>query len=122
MPLSSQPGRKSEASRHQEGSDASSNPCSGPFSHVAQHALSHAILTHANLSNTSLFAADLSSAILSDAILNNAPLTGANLIGTNLIGANLTDALLRGAHIINEQLADVRSLKGAILPEGSTHL
>src|SRR5258708_525491 len=83
--------------------------------------LSHANLTHTNLSNTHLFAADLSSAMLTDAILTNATLTDADLTGATLTGANLTDALLRGAHIVNGQLADVRSLKGAILPDGSTH-
>ena len=121
MLSSSQPGRKSKATPHKEVADASSNPLSLTFLTCGAACIEAYNLTHTNLSNTSLFAADLSSAMLTDAILTNATLTDANLTGATLTGANLTDALLRGAHIVNEQLADARSLKGAILPDGSTH-
>jgi len=78
--------------------------------------LSHADLSHATLSNANLSGVNLSGANLFGADLSHATLTQAFLFE-----ATLTDALLRGAHILNEQLTDVRSLKGAILPGGSTH-
>src|SRR5260370_403023 len=83
--------------------------------------LSNADLTHAFLFEATVTTANLSNANLSDANLSEAKLTDADLTGATLTGANLTDALLRGARIVNGQLADVRSLKGAILPDGSTH-
>jgi uncharacterized protein YjbI with pentapeptide repeats len=63
----------------------------------------------------------LSEAILKEAFLNEASLKGvlldeADLTEAYLPGADLTEARL----ITNEQLAHVRSLKGATMPDGQT--
>jgi len=68
-------------------------------------------LGHANLTNAALGEADLSSAYLVDADLSHA-----NLKGTDLSYANLA-----GATVTNQQLNEARSLKGATMPDGSTH-
>lgn len=73
--------------------------------------LSYADLFGANLTNCRLANADLSHADLSQATLRNADLTRVDLSGAKLIGAKITD----------EQLAQARSLAGAILPDGSTY-
>jgi hypothetical protein len=63
--------------------------------------------------------ADLSTANLQGADLREACLSGTNLTGANLVGANLSGARLIGARVTPAQLASVRSLHGAILPDGS---
>jgi hypothetical protein len=65
--------------------------------------------------------ADLSGTDLSDVNLNGADLDGANLSGANLQGADLSGADLTGAKISKEQLVTVKSLKGAIMPDGTKH-
>ncbi|HNB53630.1 MAG TPA: pentapeptide repeat-containing protein [Anaerolineales bacterium] len=62
--------------------------------------------------------ANLNWADLSGADLNGADLTGANLSYASLQGADLSRAKLTGAQITPEQLASVRSLKEATLPDG----
>lgn len=63
--------------------------------------------------------ADLSTADLQGTDLREACLSGTNLTGANLLGANLSGARLTGAIVTPNQLALVRSLHGAILPDGS---
>jgi uncharacterized protein YjbI with pentapeptide repeats len=76
----------------------------------------HATITDTELSNCRLVGADLSSANLNNVILKNTDLTDANLKG-----ANLSNVDLRGAKVTSEQLALAKSLKGTIMPDGSTH-
>ena len=93
--------------------------------------LSHAIilrailiktnLSEADLSHTLLCEADLSEADLSHALLCGADLRSANLSGAILSEATLDGADLREAIVTSEQLQTARSLKGAILPDGSPH-
>ena len=63
-------------------------------------------LTEAYLGRASLRDADLSSADLRDA----------DLRGANLCGANLREAI-----VTDEQLAQAKSLRGAIMPDGTKH-
>ena len=95
---------------------------------LRQANLSGAYLQRADLRQANLSGADLSGANLSDAIFfrtiyvprafggtiilpNSANLSGADLSGANLSGAKFTD----------EQLAEVRSLEGATMPDGTKH-
>ena len=71
----------------------------------------NACLTGADLSNTILYANDLS----------GADLRNADLSGANIAEADLSNANLLGATISIEQLAQVKSLKGATLPDGTIH-
>jgi hypothetical protein len=102
----------------------------------SQANLSRADLNGANLSGSNLKWADFSLANLSAADLSRAysyetnlwaaNLRGANLRGANLITssieeANLEGADLKGARVSEEQLKKVRSLEGAIMPDGSKH-
>jgi hypothetical protein len=63
--------------------------------------------------------ANLSWADLSGADLSGADLTGANLSYASLQGADLTKAKLTGAIVTSEQLENVRSLKDAVMPDGT---
>ncbi len=88
--------------------------------------LQGASLVEAKLLFADLIRADLSEADLQDANLAGTDLSGANLSktdmqGANLHNANLNGADLKGAKITEEQLKDVKSLKGTILPDGSKH-
>ena len=83
-------------------------------------------LRNADLHRTSLSSANLSGTLLSGADLNGANLAHANFSETELSGVNLKGAYLNGANLKNailtdEQLAQVGSLKGAIMPDGSIH-
>ena len=101
------------------GADLSGASLSGAsLSGARLHAgdLNGADLTGADLSNIDLRWASLNSADLSKTILHGADLTSANLSGTSLSGA-----YLRKAIVTNEQLAQAKSLKGAILPDGTKH-
>ncbi len=67
---------------------------------------------------------DLEGAELRDVDLNQTFLEGIDLSGADLIGANfdnidLSNANLSGTKVIDEQLALAKSLKGAVLPDGS---
>jgi serine/threonine-protein kinase len=53
--------------------------------------------------------------------MRGAGLVVANLSEADLNGANLIRADLRGAKVTDEQLSRAKSLKGAIMPDGSTH-
>jgi uncharacterized protein YjbI with pentapeptide repeats len=79
-----------------------------------------------NLSGADLAYADLSTAYLRGADLSFADLQNANLSGTDLREADLREANpsgadLSGATVTTEQLEKAKSLKGAIMPDGSKH-
>lgn len=86
-------------------------------------------LTKANLCDSSLCRSNLSRTELDEkptnlagANLSRADLTEANLAGANLHGADLKKAKLSGATgTTPEQLAEAKSLKGAIMPDGKEH-
>ena len=58
---------------------------------------------------------------LTDGSLQEALLSGADLRGADLSGADLSGADLSGANLTDEQLAQARSLEGAIMPDGTKH-
>ena len=83
-------------------------------------------LIFADLIDTQLLGVNLQGACLQGAYLQGACLQGANLHNANLLGADLRDSILQdtylqGANISNEQLATVKSLKGATMPDGTKH-
>jgi uncharacterized protein YjbI with pentapeptide repeats len=83
-------------------------------------------LREANLAKAVLCRADLRGANLRGADLGGAYLLGANLFGatlleTNLLGADLSEANLLGTTVTDEQLAQVKSLAGATMPDGTKH-
>jgi uncharacterized protein YjbI with pentapeptide repeats len=70
-----------------------------------------------------LYKADLREARVQKADLQEADLQGADLKEADLQGANLRIAFLEGANLLEanvteDQLADTRSLQGAIMPNG----
>jgi uncharacterized protein YjbI with pentapeptide repeats len=88
--------------------------------------LGEAELIGAQLPEADLRGANLSLANLSEANLNGTELSRANLIGANLSkaglsGANLSRAILSGAEVTAEQLAQVKSLEDAILPDDTKY-
>ena len=88
--------------------------------------LGDANLNIAELQGAKLQGAYLSGANLVNANLQDADLRGAALRGTKLKfavldGADLSRADLNGANVTNEQLSTVKSLEGAILPDGTIH-
>ena len=88
--------------------------------------LSYADLSDAELENVHLQEVNLWCANLENTNLRHADLEGANLPyaffkNTNLSSANLERANLEHAIVTPEQLQKARSLKGAIMPDGSTY-
>lgn len=88
--------------------------------------LSGADLRGANLILANLMSADLSKANISDASFIEADLFGAKLVGANLKNsilrnANLEEVDFTGAKVSHEQLAQAKSLKGAIMPDGTKY-
>jgi hypothetical protein len=85
--------------------------------------LGEANLSEAFMPGADLWGAELSGAELSGAVLSGAYLRKANLSGANLSGANLSEAdLSEAVGITNEKLEQqAKSLKGAIMPDGSKH-
>jgi uncharacterized protein YjbI with pentapeptide repeats len=80
--------------------------------------LREADLNGTNLKNSNLRCADLTNADLSNTDLSNAELRDAELRDADLSGANL--AGVRG--VANEELEQqAKSLKGAIMPDGSKY-
>ncbi len=75
----------------------------------------------ANLVEANLVEANLSKADLSKANLSGANLFGADLSEADLFGAHLDEANLSKAKVTEEQLKEAKSLRGATLPDGSTH-
>ena len=81
--------------------------------------LRNATLTNADLKGANLYHAVLKNANLSGAILIDADLSEADLSNANLEGVNLKDAIIS---ITNEALEkQAKSLKGATMPDGTTH-
>jgi len=78
-------------------------------------------LNRADLREATMRAANLSEADLRAAKLQGASLLGANLHRANLADADLSEATLYSANILPEQLEQAKSLKGATMPDGSTH-
>ena len=78
-------------------------------------------LRGADLSSTKLIEANLRGANLREANLYATDLSYARLSGAKLFGANLHEATLRGATVTPDQLEQAKSLKGAIMPDGSIH-
>jgi len=74
-----------------------------------------------HLSKANLVSADLRGANLTGANLKGAQLSGADLRGAELNGADLSEANLRIAKVTPEQLANVKSLAGATMPDGTKH-
>jgi hypothetical protein len=88
--------------------------------------LESAIIQMVALSRARMLRANLSHVNLQNSDLQNADLKGANLEGANLGGATLNhvdlkDADLTNAKVTSEQLSTARSLKGAIMPDGTKH-
>jgi uncharacterized protein YjbI with pentapeptide repeats len=90
--------------------------------------LNHAVLQWAKLDHANLYRTYLYGASLAGANFNSAYLEGANLGYTDLTDADFSKADLPGADlqdasgITNEELEQqARSLKGAIMPDGSKH-
>lgn len=93
--------------------------------------MSYADLTWANLNGADLSKADLVNVHFDNADLSETNLSGADLYGAyfryndlrraDLSGADLSGADLRQAKITQKQLAGVRSLAGATMPDGSIH-
>lgn len=90
-----------------------------------------AILEGVSLKNAFCFKtyfcySDLSNSDMTNANLTDADLTGVNLSytrlkGADFRGADLFKANLKGAKVTPEQLAQAKSLKGAIMPDGTVH-
>ena len=96
--------------------------------HLSLANLSGANLRRADLSGASLWGANLSrvnlsGADLSRASLIKADLSGADLSRANLSGAYLSEANLKGAENITTEALEqqAKSLKDAIMPDGSKH-
>jgi|SRR5687768_11752860 hypothetical protein len=79
------------------------------------------VLTGADLREAALQGRNLTGVALRNAYLQGANLREAYLQGANFQRANLQDADLQGAKVTDEQLADTRSLQGAIMSDGSKH-
>jgi hypothetical protein len=77
--------------------------------------------TPLDLHQANLQQASLDSANLQDANLQGANLYGVNLQDANLYGVNLQDANLQGAKLTDSQLANMRSLQGATMPDGQKY-
>lgn len=74
-----------------------------------------------DLHTANLSGANLEEAFLELADLSEADLDGANLELANLFGANLRGANLRSASFEDEEWFTTAQLKGATMPNGSTH-
>lgn len=79
-------------------------------------------LRRANLRNANLRRVLLQGATLRNADLSGADLSEADLRDARLSGADLSGAKLNGALVTSEQLAEAKTLEGAILPDGKKHL
>jgi uncharacterized protein YjbI with pentapeptide repeats len=94
--------------------------------------LRHVHFQHSNLEHANLRGADLRMAHLQLSNLSFADLTGACLSNVNLYGADLRETCLKGTNLFKanlqgarntkkEQLAEAKSLWGAVLPDGSLY-
>jgi Pentapeptide repeats (8 copies) len=89
--------------------------------HLREANLTGANLQGADLTGAHLWKADLQGAKLRGADLQEAILLGVDLQGANLYGADLQGAILYEAEVTDAQLADTRSLHGAIMPIGQKY-
>lgn len=83
--------------------------------------LSSALFANADLESVQLTNANLQFTRFDYANLSFAILSGADLSNANFLNANLSQADLYNTNITKEQLAEAKSLRGAIMPDGSTH-
>lgn len=83
--------------------------------------LDYVDLESAELEGIDLEGVNLEHADLENTDLENANMKNSNLLEADLTGTQLEGANLEGAKITKEQLAKVASLKGAVLPDGSTY-
>ena len=119
-----QSGNQDFSNRNLEGIDLGGTDLSGIDLSGAK--LSNSNLTNADLSNANLSNADLKGARLGGADLSGANLRGADLGGTELYerelsGTELYEAALSGAMTSELGLDNPKSLKNAIMPDGSKH-
>lgn len=89
--------------------------------HLSDVDLGGANLRQTELQNANLIDAKLTDADLRESNLGSADLRCANLSGSNLHGAWLAFADLRDAQVTIEHLTKVRSLQGALMPDGSDY-
>ncbi len=90
--------------------------------HMESANLSGASLHKVDFHQARLHYADLSGVDLSESKLTRARLMGANLAGTKLDGADMYKVNLTGViHLTTAQLARVKRLFGAIMPDGGTY-
>ncbi len=78
-------------------------------------------LRGSHLKGVNLIGADLREADLTGANLRGARLFGADLRGVKLDRADLSEADLRNAKVTPQQLASVKALSGATMPDGTKH-
>ena len=83
--------------------------------------LGGANLSKANLREAHMFDTNLNSANLQNAILRNAYLAEADLSKANLDRADFREANLVRAAISPEQLVRIKSLQGAVMPDGKKY-
>jgi uncharacterized protein YjbI with pentapeptide repeats/NADH:ubiquinone oxidoreductase subunit 3 (subunit A) len=83
--------------------------------------LSGTVFRDASLRGADLRFANLKGADLSSADLKGVVMHGGDLKGSDLSGADLSEADLAGVTVTKKQLKQVKSLKGATMPDGSIH-
>lgn len=83
--------------------------------------LDKAFWSGANLSATDLRNTNLRNAVFHVVDLSYADLSGADLTNADLSNSNLTGTNLNRAKVADEQLGKAFSLKGATMPDGTTH-
>jgi len=83
--------------------------------------LDGAKLGFSDLDGAKLYGADLRGADLTAADLYRADLTAADLRGAHLFRTDLSEVFLIGAFVTGGQLSEAKSLRDAIMPDGSTH-
>jgi uncharacterized protein YjbI with pentapeptide repeats len=88
---------------------------------LREASLRHTNLSRANLDQANLVKANLSRANLREAILSRADLRETELRTASLRGADLRKANLTDAAVEEAQLAKVKSLDGATMPDGTNH-
>ena len=129
------PGRKAEAMRFIYQTKLVSND--SIILDLSSVDISHAQMANIDLRDTYLVGANMSGSDLHNAILSDASLVftnlshanlahinlqGADMHNTNLAGTDLTGANLRDVTgLTSQQLAQAKSLTGAILPDGTLH-
>ena len=91
------------------------------YAYLASANLQGALLHKTNLRKTLLAGANLQDAILVETNLQKVNLWMADLRGALMEGADLQEAYLMEARVTEEQLATVKSLKGATMPDGTIH-